>query len=139
VHASATGRGIASSDRTVRLQIALVEIEVSYSGANGLHFQPMVVRNLAGDGPGKGFVASGEAPMTKSVDFDLPAITADNLAYYDWYKADLKKRTNGAVEGSFRDQKHVMDPAKLAVVAFLQDEKTKAVLQAAYVVVTPSR
>jgi hypothetical protein len=139
VHASVTGRGIATLHRTVRLQIALVEIEVSYSGANGLHFQPMVVRDLAGGGPAKGFIVSSGAPMTTSVDFDLPAITADNLAYYDWYRADLKKRTNGAVEGSFRDQKHVMDPAKLAVVAFLQDEKTKAVLQAAYVVVTPSR
>jgi len=138
VHASATGRGTADATRTLRLQIALVEIEVSYSGANGLHFQPMVVRDLAGDGPEKGFVIDGAAPMTRRVDFDLPAITADNLAYYDWYRADLKKRTNGAVEGSFRDQKHVMNPDKLGVVAFLQDEKTKAVLQAAYVVVTPS-
>jgi hypothetical protein len=139
VHASATRRGIADAGRTLRLQIALVEIEVSYSGANGLHFQPMVVRDLAGDGPDKGFVVDPTAPMTKSVDFDLPAITADNLAYYDWYKADLKKRTNGAVEATFRDQKHVMNPDRLAVVAFLQDEKTKAVLQAAYVTVLPSR
>ncbi len=139
VHASATRRGIADAGRTLRLQIALVEIEVSYSGANGLHFQPMVVRDLAGDGPDKGFVVDPTAPISRTVDFDLPSITADNLAYYDWYKADLKKRTNGAVEATFRDQKHVMNPDRLAVVAFLQDEKTKAVLQAAYVTVLPSR
>lgn len=139
VHASATARGVVTPERPVRLQIALVEIVVSYSGANGLHFQPMVVRDLAGDGPDKGFVIDAATPTTKSVDFDLPAITADNLAYYDWYKADLNRRTNGAVEATFRDQKHVMNPDKLAVVAFLQDEKTKAVLQAAYVSITPAR
>src|SRR5579864_7320499 len=138
VHASATGRGIAGAGRTLRLQIAVVEVEVSYSGANGLRFQPMVVRDLAGDAPAKGFVVGAAAPITKSVEFNLAAITADNLAYYDWYKADLKQRTNGAVEASFRDQKHVMNPDRLAVVAFLQDETTKTVLQAAYVVVTPS-
>jgi hypothetical protein len=34
---------------------------------------------------------------------------------------------------SFREQKHVINPANLSLAAFVQDDKTKEILQAAFV------
>jgi hypothetical protein len=128
VHASTEVGGLTAMAHPVRLQLALVETEVSYSGENGLRFQPMVVRALAGVDPGNpaakgaapGFLMRGSQPVTRAHDFDLQAITQGNRAYCDWYIADLKQRVN--IDASFREMKYAMDSSRLAVVAFLQDE-----------------
>src|SRR5262249_59124742 len=40
--------------------------------------------------------------------------------------------------GRFKEQKHQINPNRLSVVAFLQDNQTKAILQAVYVKAPPA-
>lgn len=130
------------------LQVLLLENPVSYSGHNTLRFHPMVVRASAEETPGaRGFSIPAHKAIARSVTFNLAKIEAANLAYYEESKQALVKRlsaaiANGAFDkqevekiGEFREQKNLIDPNHLAVVAFLQDDVTKRVLTAKYVVV----
>jgi tetratricopeptide (TPR) repeat protein len=127
----------------VSLQIALVENEVTYSGENGLRFQMMVVRALAGDNTKREF--GFKVDPTKSIKFDyifdINKIVEQNASYYDTFAvektAEFKQRFGGTVpEGlkvEFKYKKNKIDGKNLSVVAFLQDSKTKKVLQSAIV------
>lgn len=115
------------------LQVMLVETEVTYSGENGLRYHPMVVRASANRTDNStGYPIAG-ATFTRNCTFDLQQITTDNLKWYGDYLQALKKRLppDFPMPG-FREEKNKMNPNKLAVVVFLQDDKTKQVLQSAY-------
>jgi tetratricopeptide (TPR) repeat protein len=130
------------------LQILLLETEVSYSGRNTLHFQPMVVHASAAlKAPDSGFAVEHGPALSQSYTFDLKKIEADNLAYYDQYREGLEKRMAAFIaKGSFskaeidkmaafREPKNLIHPDRLAVVAFLQADDSKQVLQTAYATV----
>lgn len=139
---------VRSKSDKLRLQVALVEEEVRYNGENGERFHSMVVRSLAGlpPGPPPAEKPAGEAAATPAEKapvatgfalrpgrggtfehtFDLAAIAADAKAHLE----EFEKNREGY---SFREKKHEMNPARLAVVAFVQDEATKEILQAVYV------
>jgi tetratricopeptide (TPR) repeat protein len=141
VKATATVEGLKEGAPDATLHFALVEEEVHYSGENGLRFHPMVVRNLAKEAGAKDYgfkVAPGQANKFEHV-FDLDSITAQNLRYYDEWPAERNKEVNARIGGDadfdvgkFKEQKHLINPNHLSVVAFLQDNQTKAVLQAVY-------
>jgi tetratricopeptide (TPR) repeat protein len=137
VRVAATVEGIEKPTPDARLQIALVEEQVSYSGENGLRFHPMVVRNLArsADSDTYGFpVADGKEATWV---FNVDEIEAANLKYYDEYIADMKKRLGQQFEVSFKEKRYRVDQSRLAVVAFVQGDRTKQILQSAYVKVAP--
>jgi len=122
--------GWRSDAADLRLQVALVETLVRYSGENGQRFHPMVTRAFAGDRfNGFALDASRDA-TTAHATFDLGALAADTLTYYADYAADMKARTGLVV--SFREEKQAIDPANVAIVAFVQNVKTHAVLQTAW-------
>jgi len=141
----------ASPERTARkvhLQVLLLEDPVSYSGRNELRFHPMVVRAGAGERPGtRGFALASATPISKEVIFDLDKVESENLTYYEESKQDLVKRLSALIAsggmdkkevekmGEFHEHKNLIDPSHLSVVAFLQDDATKNVLTATYVVV----
>jgi hypothetical protein len=129
VKVTAIANRLGASSPSLRLHLALVEREVSYSGENGVRFHPMVVRNLAQAprGAEEGF-AVGLTGVTVEYAFDLAAIAQANLEYYDVYIADLKKRTN--IDATFREKKNTIDSNRLSVVAFVQDDQSRDVLQA---------
>ncbi|HEY3927987.1 MAG TPA: hypothetical protein VGL89_06420 [Candidatus Koribacter sp.] len=133
VHVKVTGTS-EKLPKTARLQIMLVEKEVDYSGENGLRYHPMVVRagaNRTDDNTGYPVTAS---TISQDSDFDLDQVTADNLKWYDDYLTALRKRLPPSFEiDGFKEKKNVMNWDKLAIVAFLQDDKTKQVLQSIYV------
>ncbi|MBI4469656.1 MAG: hypothetical protein HY650_10085, partial [Acidobacteria bacterium] len=137
VKVTATPGEITGGASELRLHVALVEDEVSYSGENGLRFHPMVVRDLArGQESGtQGFAIDPARPLAIEHVFDLNEISQSNLAYYDEYIADLKKRTG--LEASFREKRHQINPERLSVVVFLQDATSREILQAAYLKVAP--
>ncbi|MEP7269924.1 MAG: Omp28-related outer membrane protein, partial [Acidobacteriota bacterium] len=135
----ATVDGIQAPPSDLKVQLALVEEQVSYSGENGLRFHPMVVRNMGGPtADAYGFPIAGTQTEKVEHVFDLEQITAANLKYYDDYIAEMTKRLGGRAEISFKEKRYLIDRDKLAVVAFVQDEKTKEVLQATYVKVAPA-
>jgi len=133
------------------LYVLLLEDPVSYSGYNTLRFHPMVVRASALGKPGeRGLSLLPEDSVAYQVDFSLAKVGQDNLAYYEESKQALVKRLAAAIAsgafdkkevekmGEFREQEYLIDPAHLAVVAFLQDDVTKHVLTAAYSTVDSS-
>ncbi|MFZ0737567.1 MAG: hypothetical protein WAM96_10800 [Candidatus Acidiferrales bacterium] len=134
VEVKVSGTGLQNPDVGRHLQIALVENEVSYSGENGFRFHSMVVRNVAQSSKdSSGFPLPKTADFTVNYSFGLDQIMAANLKYYDEYIADLKARTG--IAATFREKRYVIDPHKLSVVAFIQDDGTKGILQSAEVAV----
>ncbi len=165
----------------LRLQLALVEEQVRYSGENGIRFHPMVVRSMAAESfetppaapapaapapaapltpaaktplpasapppdappasvsalpvPVLGFALEPGKATTIEYSFDLAKVAADGLANLE----DLEQHSTRFPNYTFRQKKHQVDPAKLSLVAFVQDEKTKEILQAVRVEVGDKR
>ena len=153
----------------LRLQVALVEDRVSFSGENGMRFHEMVVRSLAlapatadkgkkpeakppvpaekpaaappstdtadtAAAPAKalspvtGFAIKPDKGGTFECTFDIRKAVADARAHLEDYETNTRKG-----EYTFRKKMHEIDASKLSVVAFVQDEATKKILQAVYV------
>lgn len=112
----------------LRLYIGLVENELSYMGGNGVRFHPMVVRELGGEGR-DGFALKDKNGKIEW-QFDLQKVSDDLKVYIDKYEQDLQKDDK---EFAFSEKKNQLNGKNLSVVAFIQDEKTKNVLQSVYV------
>lgn len=131
----------ASSD--VSLQIALVENEVTYSGENGLRFHLNVVRGLAGDNEKRDFGFKIDPTKANKFEyvFDINKIIAQNASYYDTFKVEKEKefaeRFGGQIPDGlkveFKYKKNQINSNNLSVIAFLQDNKTKKILQSSVV------
>jgi hypothetical protein len=106
----------------LKLRIVLVEKALRFNGENGIRFHPMVARAIAG------FDLAGDAPAIAH-SFPLDAIGAALKAYLDEYEAAGHR----GQPFRFPQKKDQIQRADLAVVAFVQDEATRHVLQAAYV------
>ena len=145
----------------LRLHLVLVEDLVRYSGENGIRFHPMVVRAMAGDPnepakaaqapaqaaapeaapaqtakdarketvpvPAIGFALEPGKARTVNFTFDLAKVVADGLANLQ----DLEKNSTRYPNYKFAQKKNQVDPRHLRLVAFVQDEDSKQVLQAA--------
>jgi hypothetical protein len=147
VEVTVTG-GIVGPIVKTHLRILLLENEVSYSGENALRFQPMVVRASAAlRDEESGFSVEQGVALSQRYSFDLKKIEADNLAYYDQYREELEERmaqfiTSGYMSkaevdtrAQFREPKNLIHRDRLAVVAFLQADDSKEVLQTKYATV----
>ena len=122
------------NSKSRRLHLDLVEKEVSYSGENSLRINPMVVRATAQqNGSESGFAIPTSGTCDVHYSFEIPKIEAANRAYYDHLDESLKQRSNGVMGAEYREKKVVIDLNQLAVVAFIQDDSDKKVLQSAYV------
>jgi hypothetical protein len=115
-----------TSDK-LRLQIALAEDMVSYSGENGERFHPMVVRSMALDAKAaQGFALKPASGGTFEYTFDVAKAAADAKAHLEDYETNTRKG-----EYTFRQKKNDITGG-LVVVAFVQDEATKKILQSVY-------
>jgi tetratricopeptide (TPR) repeat protein len=120
--------GVRSAAQKLKLHLVLVEERVRYSGENGVRFHPMVVRAMAGK-DASGFPVDAGKGLKLDQAFDLDKVVADAAAHLD----DFEKTSTRFPNHKFAVRKHEVDRKKVAVVAFVQDEETKAILQAAYV------
>jgi len=155
VKVKTTVSNVKSKSDKLRLHVALVEDLVRYSGENGLRFHDMVVRSMA-DAPAPTAAAKPEAAKAdaaKPADSKVPAVPEKTLGFalkpgqggtFE-YTFDVQKATAEALAHlqdfetntrkgaySFRQKKHEIDAGKLSVVAFVQDEATKKILQTVY-------
>ena len=126
--ASAAVDKVHSESRDLKLQIALVEKEVVYGGENGIRFHSMVVRAMGGPKAG-GFPLNPGQPASFDEAFDIAKVSTALKAHLDDYEA----KGHRGESFKFVEKTYQIDPAHLAVVAFVQDAKTQHVLQAAYV------
>ena len=118
---------IAQPSSELKLNVVLVEKMLRYSGENGVRFHPMVVRSWQSARAGEG----------REFTFDLAAVSAKLKAYIDNFE---KKDARHNPDGTFRfaEYRHAMDTANLAVVAYVEDGKSRQVLQAAFVDLAPA-
>ena len=105
----------------MRLRLALVEEQVFYKGGNKLPTHHHVVRALPG-GPNGWALAEKSAKQTATV--DLEELRNNLKKYLDDYAAKGKP---------FPNQDRPLELKKLHVVAFIQNDDTKEVLQAVQV------
>lgn len=101
--------------KDVKLYTVLVEDHVRYVGENGVRYHGMVAR------------AASEKSRTV---FDLATVAAENRKQLD----DYEKQKG---DFSFYDKPVKMDSSRLGIVGFLQDTRTKKVLQSAYRSLSP--
>ena len=116
-----------SDSKDLKVRILLLEKELRYTGENGVRFHPMVVRAMGGE-KAEGYPIESDHASLEAA-FDLDAISKSLKAHLDEYEA--KGHRGEAFK--FREKKYQIDRADLAVVVFVQDDRTKRVLQAAYV------
>jgi hypothetical protein len=88
----------------------------------------MVVRAFGGE-KGEGYAIEANGKGTFDATFDLEAIGKDIRKQLDEYEA----KGHRGESFKFTAKKDQIDRADLAVVVFVQDDKTKHVLQAGYV------
>lgn len=118
-------------DQKLRLQVALVEEVVNYTGENGVRFHPMVVRSLASMEKGKsGFEVTPGKSSKLAHTFDVAKAVAEAKSHLDEMEGGSSERFG---KFKFIERKNAIDMTKLRVVAFLQDETTKEILQAAVI------
>ncbi len=118
--------GVKSTAKNLKLQLVLVEERVRYSGENGVRFHPMVVRSLAGTAEVPGFALSAGRSLKIEHVFDIDKVTAEARDHLD----DFEKTSTRFPNHKFLEKKHGVDATRLSVVAFVQDEDSKAILQA---------
>ncbi|MFO0956280.1 MAG: hypothetical protein U0800_02305 [Isosphaeraceae bacterium] len=109
-----------SKSSKVKLRLALVEDSVRYPGGNGLRFHHKVVRGMPGGVEGVA-VADGKAKV------DMTVKLADLKAALESTNAEFQKGQG------FPHPLPPIDLKGLSVVAFVQDDADKSVLQAACV------
>lgn len=131
IRASVRAANLPKNRGDLALHVALVEERVRYSGGNGIRFHPMVVRKMANDGQGLKVPATGE--MKSEFSFDTDAITTELDAYLD----RMEKGTDRFEPFTFGVRNSRLDPARLLVVAFVQESSSRRVLQAAVAPVSP--
>lgn len=122
-----------SETPALKLHIVLVENMVHFSGESTIRFHPMVVRDVAGPkvtGPKfAGFTIKPLGSNTVEHTFDIANIEGDLKAASENYEKES--------EDSLIEKRYKIDRNNLSVVAFVQDERTKQILQAVYSQVTP--
>ena len=127
VKVKATVSKVTGKSDKLRLQIALAEDMVTYSGENGERFHPMVVRSMALDAKSdQGFALKPGKGGTFEYTFDVAKAVADASAHLEDYETNTRKG-----EYAFRQKKHEITGG-FVVVAFVQDEATKKILQSVY-------
>ena len=112
----------------LNLNFALVEDEVRYSGENGIRFHRMVVRALAKPS-GEGFPLTPASTASLDASFDLAAITKTNADYLAAFARHNERFENV----QFLSTDTSINPAKLKVVAWIENTTDHRVLQAAFV------
>src|SRR5262249_25822055 len=103
---------------TLRLRLALVEAQVSYTAGNGLKVHHHVVRALPGGAEG---LAIKEKSAKQTVRVDLEELRKELKKYLDDFAAK---------EAAFPNDQRPLELKDLRVIAFVQDDATRAVLQA---------
>jgi thiol-disulfide isomerase/thioredoxin len=128
VNVKAIVKGVKSESKDLKLQVVLVEEDLRYSGENGIRFHPMVVRALGGPNA-EGFNLTPGEDATFDQAFDLDQIGDAIKAHLD----DYESKGHRGESFKFTEKKYEIAHTDLAVVAFVQDSKTKRVLQAGFV------
>jgi len=115
-----------SKNKTLKLRIAVVEDEVYYKGSNGIERHKFVVRKMLKSVDGFSFPKNGKLRINESL--NIAKLTADLGKYYELTNARFAQLGSG-----LKAKKNEIDIKRLAVVAFVQDDTTREIIQASVV------
>jgi hypothetical protein len=124
VQINVTASDVMANGGDLRLRVALIEEQVAYTGANKVAEHHHVVRTFAGGVDGEKVVQG--KPLTKTLTVDLDAVRKGLREYLDKTNKDTP----------FPNKDRPLDLKKLRVVAFVQNDATREVLQAVQADVT---
>jgi hypothetical protein len=116
--------GLKDPGSDVKLRLALVEESIRYVGGNKLRFHHQVVRAMPGGPDG---VAIPDKTFKNRTEFDLAKLRKTLTSYLDDYAKN---------EQAFPRPDRPMDLHGLRLIAFVQDDATREILQAVQVDVT---
>jgi hypothetical protein len=112
-------KGIKEPSEYIRLRLLLVEDSVRYAGGNGVRFHHHLVRAMPGGDDG---FALKEKTVSQQVKVDIAELRKELAKYLEEY---AKK------QDQFPTSARPLDLKRLLVVAFVQDDKSREILQAA--------
>ena len=118
INIDVTASDVQGDGDDLRLRVALVEEQVAYTGGNKLTEHHHVVRAFAGGIKGEK-VAKGK-PLSKTLTVDLDQVRKGLTEYLDKTNKDTP----------FPNKDRPLELKKLRVVAFVQNDATREVLQA---------
>lgn len=104
----------------VRLYLVLAEEVVAYTGGNKMATHQLVVRTFPGGASG---TVIGKKDFTRKLTVDLESVRQKQTEYLEKYAKD----------NPFPNKERPMEMKKLRLVAFIQNEDTKEVYQAAQI------
>ncbi|HWY85543.1 MAG TPA: hypothetical protein VNX28_02400, partial [Gemmataceae bacterium] len=113
--------GLKKPGSDIRLRLLLVEETIRFVGGNRVRFHHDVVRSLVGGADG---FALTEKNSKHTATVDVDALRRSLGAYLDEYERDWQP---------FPNSDRPLDLAKLRVIALVQDDATREILQAALV------
>lgn len=114
INCKATGEGLGEGRK--RLRVVLAETRVDFKAPNGIRHHDMVVRKVVSGDKG---VAAKEGAIVYEGKVDVAKLKADLLDYLNKYE-----KNQSVIVGS-----KPLDLKALTVVAFVQDDENKEVLQ----------
>ncbi len=115
-----------SKTNKLKLRIAVVEDEVYYKGSNGIEQHKFVVRKMLKSADGFSFPKNGKLRITETL--NMKTVIADLGKYYELTNTRYAQLGTG-----LKAKKNEIDLKRLAVVAFVQDDATREILQSSVV------
>ena len=112
-----------SKTNKLKLRIAVVEDEVYYKGSNGIEQHKFVVRKMLKSADGFSFPKNGKLRITETL--NMKTVIADLGKYYELTNTRYAQLGTG-----LKAKKNEIDLKRLAVVAFVQDDATREIIQA---------
>lgn len=111
------------------IRVALVEKSVDYSGGNGIDSQSFVVRDLSDVDENGAKLVEGSAFLIYPINVDQ--VEKRLVSYLNEFEKNPPERYKGF--GGFREKPVTLNRENLAVVVWVENPETKAVLQASYI------
>jgi len=119
--------------KNLALHFALAEKSISYTGSNGISKHIFVVRDLLNGSEGESFdVSKKESKISHTI--SLTEVEAGIKTYLDDPTKDKSWRAGSF--GGWKERPDTLNTTNLAVVAWIQDNDTKEILQSFYTDVT---
>ncbi len=108
--------------KSARLRVLLVEDQIRYTGANGISEHRFVVRKMIRGAGGVFFTSKGRAAIRDA--FSVSSVEDELEKYIAGYEAKV-----GHPGGVFKEKRSELDQNRLYLVAFVQDNSTRSILQ----------
>ncbi len=122
----AVSASVTNVRKSYKLRIVLAEDGIRYQGANGIMEHRFVVRKMIRGAGGMSFNQNGKAIVKDA--FTVSAIEDQLEKYLTTYEQKMQKP--GTL---FIEKKSEIDPKQLYIVAFVQDDATRRILQSTIV------